>query len=167
MKRSTQNTLYHLLPVVFWLLAIGGSVLPFVWLPAEYAYGFIPAVLVLIVAMLLRHIPRHTTSEVQCFQSALLLGIASYWLPTVVFLTLPVWVYLVFRSLFDFRSLCATLIGYATVAAWAAAAIYLHWLPYVWTDFWSKENAYGWIPTGAFLIAYIASTIARQNLRAR
>ena len=167
MKRSTQNTLYHLLPVVFWLLAIGGSVLPFIWFPIEYAYMFIPAVLVLIVAILLRHIPRFTTSEVQCFQASLLLGIASFWLPSVVFLTLPMWIYLLFRSLFDFRAFCATIIGYATIAIWAATAVYLHWLPNVWANLLSIKNAYGWIPTGAFLIAYIASTTARQTLRVR
>ena len=28
MRRATQNMLYHLLPVVFWLLAIGGTLVP-------------------------------------------------------------------------------------------------------------------------------------------
>ena len=28
MKQSVQNMLYHLLPAVFWLLAIGGSLVP-------------------------------------------------------------------------------------------------------------------------------------------
>lgn len=166
MRRSTQNTLYHLLPVVFWLLAIGGIVL---W---EYCFTsslflLLPAGLALVAVLIIRRIPRHTESVNQCFNVALLLGIASYWLPTVLFLALPIWGYLVYQNLFNLRSFCATLLGLALVAVWAAVAVHMGWIANPWASFFSIENARGWIPTGAVLIAWLASTIARQTLRVR
>ena len=164
MKRRTQTILFHLLPAVFWLLAIGGSVVPVFFLP-DYAWGFIPAVLALLSVFLIGRIKRHTSSVEQCFQMAVLLGIAAYWLPTVVFLIVPIWGYLVYQNLFTMRSFLATLLGVATVAAWFAVLSFLlpetfHLSPFTF-------HLYRWIPTGALLIAYIASTIVRQTLRVR
>lgn len=162
MKRATQNMLYHLLPVVFWLSAIGGSILAY-----RHPSGYIVTLIALLAVHIIHRIPRRTESVEQSFQVAILLGIASYWLPTVIFLIVPIWLYLVYQNLFSFRSFSATLIGILLVAIWAALAVFMGWLPNVWADFFAKESALGWIPVGAFLIAYIASTIARQNLRVR
>ena len=173
MRRQTQNMLYHLLPAFFWLLAIGGSVVSFLVIQqlaeqdGKQFLLFIPAVLLLIVLHSISRIERHGSSVEQCVWLGLLMGIASYWLPTVVFLIVPIWIYLIFQNKFSFRSFLSTLIGMAVVAIWAAVFIYLGWMDDVWTDFFAKENAWGWIPTGATLVAWVASTIARQNLRAR
>ena len=166
MRRHTQIVLYHLLPAVFWLLAIGGSIVP-LWFVPRYAWMFIPAVLVLLAMVLLSHIRPHSTAVEPSFQVAVLLGVASYWLPTVVFLTVPIWFYLIYRQLFNFRVFLATLIGYGLVAIWAAVAVFMTWIPNVWSHFFATENAWGWIPTGASLIAWLASSIARQALRVR
>lgn len=96
-----------------------------------------------------------------------LLGIASYAMPTVVFLTLPVWAYLIYRNLFNLRSFIATLLGYALIAIWAAVFIALGWIGNPWACFFASENALGWIPLGAILLAWLASAIARQQLRIR
>lgn len=169
MKRQTQVILYHLLPVVFWLLAIGGSLAPllFISLPENYWWGYLVTAIVLTVIAIIGRIKRHTSSIEECFQMALLLGIASYWLPTVLFLTFAFWFYLIYQNLFSFRAFMATLIGYAVVAVWAAVFIALGWIANPWSHFFIKENACGWIPTGAILLAWIASTIARQTLRVR
>jgi len=173
MKRHTQVILYHLLPAVFWLLAIGGSlvpVLPFLNSPFStfnYYCGYLVAALVLFCILIIGRIRRHSSSVEQCFQVALLLGIASYWLPTVLFLIIPVWAYLIYQNLFSFRSFLSTLIGLAVVAIWAALFIWFGWIANTWMDFFAKENALGWIPLGAILIAWLASTIARQTLRVR
>lgn len=173
MKRHTQVILYHLLPVVFWLLAIGGSLVPllpvfdFRFSNPRYLYGYLVAAIVLIVIVIIGRIKRHTSSVEECFQMALLLGIASYWLPTVVFLTIPIWAYLIYQNLFSGRSLMATIIGYALVAIWAAIAILVGWIANPWEHFFASENALGWIPLGAILLAWFASTIARQILRVR
>ena len=173
MRRQTQVILYHLLPAVFWLLAIGGSLVPA--LPSlntklstlNYYFGYLVTAFVLIVIVIIGRLKRHTSSIEECFQMALLLGIASYWQPTVLFLTLAFWIYLIYQNLFSFRAFIATLIGYAVVAIWAAIFIVLGWIANPWAHFFATENACGWIPTGAILLAWLASTIARQTLRVR
>ena len=176
MRRHTQIVLYNLLPVVFWLLAIGGSLVPLILhftphtsslVPLSYLWGYLTAALALISIWIIGRIKRHTSSVEQCFQVALLLGIASYWLPTVLFLILPIWAYLIYQNLFSFRSFLATLIGLAVVAIWAALFIWFGWIANPWMDIFAKENAWGWIPTGAALIAWLSSTIAQQILRVR
>ena len=165
--------LYHLLPAVFWLLAIGGSLIPM--LPSlnfqlstfNYYSGYWVAAIMLIIIVFIGRIKRHSSSVEECFVMALLLGIASYWIPTVVFLTIPVWAYLIYRNLFSGRSLLATFLGYALVAIWAAVFIFFGWIANPWAHFFAIENALGWIPLGAILIAWLASTIVRQNLRER
>lgn len=169
MKRQTQVILYHLLPAIFWLLAVGGAVLPmaFVSLPDNYWWGFAVTAIVLTCIVILGRIMRQTSTVEQCFQVAVLLGIASYWLPTVVFLIIPMAGYLYYRHLFDQHSFFAVLIGFGLVAIWAAVFIFFGWITNPWVAFWATENAWGWIPTGAVLLAWLASTIVRQNLRVR
>ena len=175
MRRATQNMLYHLLPVIFWLLAVVGTLVPVILslstfnfqLSTNYYYGYLVAVIVLLCILIIGRIKRHSSSIEQCFQMAILLGVASYWLPTVLFLTVAFWAYLIYQNLFSFRSFVATLIGFVLVAIWAVIFIYLGWIANPWFDFFAIENAWGWIPTGAILIAWFASTIARQILRVR
>lgn len=171
MKRQTQVILYHLLPIAFWLLAAVVCVVTYLLSPSlegrEGVGFFAPAVLSLLSVRLIHRIPRLGDSTEPSFQVALLLGIASYWLPSVLFLIPPIWIYLIYRNIFSFRSITATLIGLALVAVWAALAVFMGWLPNEWADFFASKNALGWIPVGAFLIAYITSTIARRNLRVR
>ena len=165
--------LYHLLPAVFWLLAIGGSLIPM--LPSlnfqlstfNYYSGYWVAAIMLIIIVFIGNIKRHASSVEECFVMALLLCIASYWIPTVVFLTIPVWAYLIYRNLFSGRSLLATLLGYAVVAIWASIFVLFGWIANPWAHFFALENALGWIPLGAILLAWLASTIVRQILRAR
>ena len=175
MRRATQNTLYHLLPVIFWLLAVVGTLVPVILnftpytihLTPNYYWGYLVTALVLFCIVIIGRIKRHTSSIEECFQMAVLLGVASYWLPTVLFLTLAFWAYLIYQNLFSFRSFVATLLGFALVAIWATIFIYLGWIANPWADFFATENAWGWIPTGAILLAWFASTIARQILRVR
>lgn len=176
LHRSLSNRnkwLYHLLPAVFWLLAIGGSLVPA--LPSlntklstlNYYSGYWVAAIVLIIIVFIGRIKRHASSVEECFVMALFLGIASYWIPTVVFLTVPVWAYLIYRNLFSGRSFLATFLGYAVVAIWASIFVLFGWIANPWAHFFALENALGWIPLGAILLAWLASTIVRQILRAR
>ena len=123
MKRQTQTILYHLLPVVFWLSAIGGSVLAY-----RQMSGYIVSIFALCAIHIIHRIPRWEEPVEQSFQVAVLLGIASYWLPSVLLLILPIWLYLMYRGLFGLRSVLATLIGLALVAIWAAV---LYSLPFI------------------------------------
>ena len=166
MKRRTQTILYHLLPPVFWLLAIGGTLLPVVWvtLPEGYWWGYLSAALTLICFFIISRIERHTRSVEQCFQVAVLLGIAAYWLPSIVFLIIPIWGYLYYMNIFEFRSILASLIGFACVAIWAVVGNYFSLFTF---HFSLSYNLFAWIPTGAILLAWLGATIARQILRVR
>ena len=159
MTRRTQVTLYYLLPAIFWLLAVGGSALFYHDWP-----GYVVTALVLFCILILGRIKPHTTAVEQSFQVAFLLGTASYWMPSVLFLLLPVWGYLIYRRLYNFRAFLASLIGFAVVAIWL---VVLSRLSVITFQFALSKNALGWIPTGAFIVAWLASTIARQNLRVR
>jgi hypothetical protein len=163
-KSSNRKLLYHLLPVVFWLLAIGGIVF---WEIINYQlsiFNYIPAILALISTIIIRHVPRHADSIAQCFQVALLLGIASYWLPSVLFLMIPIWGYLIYQRLFNLRAFSASLIGFACIAIWIGV---LSFCQLSTLNYHLSTNLSAWIPTGSLLIAYIASTTARRILRVR
>ena len=162
MTRRTQNILYHLLPVVFWLLAIGGIVIGEIINHQLSIFNYIPAFLAWISVIIIHRIPRHTSAIEPCFQMALLQGIAAYWLPSVLFIILPIWGYLIYRNLFDLRAFLATLIGLATVAIWIVVGNALSLFTF---HFSLANNLFAWIPTGSVLLAWLASTIARQNLR--
>ncbi len=175
MTYRTRTILRRLLPIVLWLLAVGVAIaLPFLLnafdlqLPTfNYYFGFLVAAIVMVVIHVLSHIDRHEPSAQENFQMALLLGIASYWLPTVIFLTIPCWIFVMTRFAFNLRSFLATIIGYAFVAIYAALFVYFGWIDNVWAEFFAPEHQWGWIPTGAVLIAWLASTIVRKSLRER
>ena len=160
--------LYHLLPVAFWLLALGGIV---VWeiltnhqLPIT---NYIPALLALLSAAIIRRIPRHTESVEQCFIVALLLGVAAYWLPTVTGLIVLIWFYLIYQNIFSFRSFLSSLLGFACVAVWFAV---LHrFFPVIHTPI-SLSLSYNlnlWFPTASILLAWFLTVLVRKHLRVR
>ena len=159
MKRNTHVTLYYLLPAIFWLLAVGGSALFYHDWP-----GYIVTALVLFCILILGRIKPYTMVVEQSFQIALLMGIASYWMPSALFLIVPAVGFLIFRRLFNLRTFLALLIGFAAVAIWLVLLSRLSILDY---SFSLTKNALGWIPIGAFIAAWLASTIVRQNLRVR
>ena len=165
MKRQTQTLLYHLLPVAFWLLAIGGIVIWEIYHLPFTIYHFIPALAALLSVAIIRRIPRHTDSVQQCFQVAVLLGVASYWLPSVVLLVIPIWIYLIWQNLFNLRSFLATLIGLGLVAVWMVVLIILLPETFHFSPFTSHLS--NWFPTGAVLLAWLGTTIVRQTLRVR
>ena len=177
MNRHKVTILSRVLPIVFWTLAVAGSVgIPFLLSALEvqspdfnenYWWGFAVSALVMAVIGILKKLDRHEIAIQESFGSALLLGIASYWLPSVLFLTIPIIIYLVYRNHFSFRSLLALIIGFATVAIWATVAIVLGWIPNNWAIFFSSSIAWGWIPLGSILLAWLGSTIVRQSLRVR
>ena len=177
MNRREATILSRVLPIVFWTLAVAGTVgVPFILesfnlqlstFNPNYWWGFAVTALVLFVIVIMERLDRHMIAISEAYASALLLGVASYWLPTVLFLILPVIGYLIYRNHFTLRSFSAILIGFATVAIWATVAIVLGWIGNPWASFFAPEMAWGWIPLGAVLLAWLASTIVQQNLRVR
>ena len=175
MNRQTQTILYYLLPVAFWLLAIGGALLPLFLTPSlerrdgeRFLIYLLPSVLVLLATLRLDSVKRHESAVEPAFQAAVLLGVAAYLLPSVLSLVIPLWIYLSYRHLMEWRAVWATLIGLALVAIWVAVFVYIGIIPP--PSFEGRDGVWGllpWIPIAAFLIAYIASAVVRHNLRLR
>ena len=159
--------LYHLLPVAFWLLASGGIVVWEILSPFAFhfsIFNYIPAALSLLSAAIIRRIPRHTESVEQCFVVALLLGIAAYWLPTVVGLMILIWFYLIYQNIFSLRSFLSSLLGFACVGVWffvlSLFPFTFHFSPFTY-------NLSLWIPTASILLAWFFTVIIRKHLRVR
>lgn len=177
MNRRTSQILSRVLPIVFWTLAVAGTVgvpfllsslnLQFHSFNTNYWWGFAVAALVLSVIVILGRVDRFALAVAETFQIALLLGIASYWLPTVLFLTIPVIIFLIVRNHFNMRSFTAMLVGFMTIAIWAAVFIVLGWIENPWLTFFAIEQVWGWIPTGSILLAWLASLISQRALRVR
>jgi hypothetical protein len=82
----------------------------------------------------------------------------------LVFLIIPIWIYLIWQNLFNLRSFLATLIGLGLVAVWIVVFNQLQITNY------QLQIAYNWyalFPTGAILLAWLGTTIVRQTLRER
>ena len=122
------------------------------------------AILALISMYLITHIKRHASSVEECFEVGVLLSIAAYWLPSVLFLILPVWVYLIYKNLFSFRSFLASLIGCALVAIWIVVGNIFSIFN---LQFSIANNLFAWLPAGSFLLAWLGTTIVQQTLRER
>ena len=160
--------LYHLLPVAFWLLASGGIVVWEILSPFAFhfsIFNYIPAALSLLSAAIIRRIPRHTESVEQCFVVALLLGIAAYWLPSVVGLMILIWFYLIYQNIFSLRSFLSSLLGFACVGVWffvlsLFSPFTFHLSPFTF-------NLPLWIPTASILLAWFFTVIIRKHLRVR
>lgn len=171
MTYQTRTILRRSLPIVFWLLAVGGCIaVPLAFrlsVPANYWYGFIVGALLLGAILILKKVDRHTPSAEEIFITSILLSIASYWAPTVLFLLLPAWIFLLIRNAFNHKSILATLLGSGFVAIYAAILIYVGWIDFPWADFFSPDYLWAWIPASAMLLAWTASTIARLSLRER
>ena len=177
MTYSQRILLRRLLPVVFWLLALGGSIgVPFLLetfnlqLPtfnSNYWWGFLSAGIVILAIIVAGHFDRHEPNVSRLFQIAGLLGIASYWLPTVLFLIVPFIIYAIWKSAMSFKAFLAILIAWATEAVYAVIFIYLGWIHNPWAHFFEPDFQWGWIPVAALSIALLASTIARLLLRER
>ena len=161
--------LYHLLPVAFWLLALGAIVLWEIFSPFTFHFSlftYLPAALSLLSAAIIRRIPRHTESVEQCFVVALLLGIAAYWLPTVVGLILPIWFYLIYQNLFSLRSFLSSLLGFACVGLWFFVLSLLP-LPLTSNLLPLTSNLPLWLPTASVLLAWLFTVLVRKHLRVR
>ncbi len=176
MTYNQRILLRRLLPAVFWLLALGGSIgIPFLLAyinqqPAanpNYWWGFLVAAFVLTAIIVAKRIDRHQTYVHQMFLIAALLGLASYWLPTIVTLILPFGIYAAWKATANFKAFLAIIIAFAMDTLYAAIFIYLGWINNVWEHILEPDYQWGWIPVAAILTAWLASTIARLLLRER
>ena len=171
MNRREANIWRSVLPVVFWTVGTVGSLIPVFVLEngvhPNYLWGYLVSVLLLIPELKVSRIHRHESSEVTCLWIGLMVGISSYWMPTVLFLILPFWICLIVKNVFTLRGLTATLIGVGLVAIYASLAIWLGWITNTWANFFAVEYLWGWIPIGVFALAWLLSIYIKHVLYVR
>ena len=134
---------------------------------SNYWFGFAVGALILLSIHALKGVDRHDPSAEEIFVTSILLSIASCWVPTVLFLIIPAWAFLIYVNAFSQKSMLATFLGCATVAVYVVILVYFGLIENVWTDFFSPAYAWGWIPAGAMWLAWLLSTIVQQILRER
>lgn len=128
---------------------------------ADWRGQVLTSILLLVVSVY-QHIDRHRIESVaeKTFMIAILLGVASYFLPSSILLIIPCVLLLMYRQSFDGQSLLAILIGFGVVAIYAAIFIWLGWIDSVWFDFFSMQTLGRWLFPGTLLVAYIINAIA-------
>lgn len=110
----------------------------------------------LILAYLtLNQVNRHLNSSAseETFLATLLIGIVSYWLPSVLCSLLLVIILLILRKSFDGRSFLAIFIGLLLVAIYMGLFIYLGWIDRVWSQFFAPDTLNNWIPIGMIVFS--------------
>ena len=171
MTYNQRILLHRLLPVVYWLLALGGSIaVPLGFglvVPSKYWWGFVPAIFVLMSLAVSKRIDRHEPYVEQMFQIAVFLGVASYWLPTVIVLVVPFTIFGIWKATWNFRAILAIIIALGLVALYAAIFLYFGWIENTWVHAFEPDYAWGWIPLGAIMVAWLATTITRAILKDR
>lgn len=115
----------------------------------------------LLAVLVFQQIDRHkieTTAE-HAFLMAILIGIASYWLPSLLLVWVPIILLLMYRQCFDGQSLIAILLGSAVVALYAALMVWAGWIAPTWLSFFDGATALRWLSIGAVLLATIINWI--------
>lgn len=108
-----------------------------------------------------QHIDRHQVQSAaeHTFLIAVLVAIASYWLPSVLFLLIGVILLLSLRQSFDGQSFLAILMGLALVSIYAALLSWLGWITPTWIDFFATNTLYYWMPIAALCLGTIINFI--------
>lgn len=89
----------------------------------------------------------------------LLLGIASYWLPTLVLLLIPIVLALMYRNTFDGQSLLAILLGLATCVIYIGVAYLFSWIELPWLNFFDPQINLRWVEVLALVISFVVVVI--------
>ena len=105
-------------------------------------------ILLNLVLLVFQNIDRHQfrSAAEHTFLMTLLLGIASYWLPSVLLLILPIVAMLIFRNTFDWQALFAIFIALIVVSIYAGIAYWLGWIEPVWLHGFEIPYLTRWIP---------------------
>lgn len=100
------------------------------------------------VLLVFQNIDRHQfrSAAEHTFLMTLLLSIASYWLPTVLLLLLPILFILILRNTFDSQALFAILIALVVVLIYAGLAYWLGWIEPVWLHGLEWGYLSRWLP---------------------
>ncbi len=156
MTYRTRQILRTTLPIAIWLLAAVGIYCFYRFSPNPRWEGALG--LFLITPLYQRAVARHATCAKESFIAALVIGIASYWIPTVILLTPLIGWRIASYYTVQFKDVLAFLLGCATVAIYAVLFITLGWCRNRWACFFCPYLLWGWIP---LLLVYFATKSAK------
>lgn len=165
-----RQNIYKSLPVALPLLA--GLLCLAVWLlaPADgrraLLWGLIPAALIGLAISVLFKVEKHQdAAPSEAFLSSMLGGIASWWLPSVLFLVPFQYFFLAYRRALDARTVSASVMGFAVVALYAGLAIWQAWIPVSWYPFFRFSDLWTMVPTVLLLAVVFVLTNVQPDRR--
>lgn len=130
--------------------------------------GLIPSTLVGLAVSILFSVEKHQdAAPEEAFLASLLAGIASWWLPSLLFLLPFQYMFLQYRRAFDGRTFSASLMGLSVVALYAGLAIWQQWIPLSWYPFFRFSDLWTMVPTLLLLTIVIVLTNVQQDRRVR
>lgn len=115
----------------------------------------------LLVLLVFQMVDRHRfrSAAEQTFMMTLLLGIASYWLPTLVLLLIPIVLALMYRNTFDGQGLLAILLGLATCVIYIGVAYLFSWIELPWLNFFDPQINLRWVEVLALVVSFVVVVI--------
>lgn len=130
--------------------------------------GLIPAVLIALAIRVLFSVEKHQDSAPEeAFIASLLGGVASWWLPSLLFLLPFEYLFLLRRRALDGRTFSGSLMALLVVAIYAALAIWQEWIPLSWYPFFRLSDLWTMVPILLILIVIFVVTNVQQNRRVR
>lgn len=113
--------------------------------------------LLMLAVYVYQQIDRHQINSAaeHTFLISLLIGLSSYWLPSLLLLIVPVILSLIWRQSFDGQSFLAILLGLALIAIYATIFCWAGWIEPSWIHFFNSES----LPLWYIIVAGIVATI--------
>lgn len=131
-------------------------------------WGLIPAALIAIGLNVLFGVEKHQDSAPgEAFSSTIILAIASWWLPSLLFLLPFSYLFLNYRRAFDRRTFSASVMALVVAALYASIAIWQAWIPMSWYPFFRLSDLWTMIPTVLLLVVVIVITNIQSDRRVR
>lgn len=167
-----KQQLYKALPIALPLLAGLLYALTAVFVPKEVRqvllWGLVPTVLIGLGIQVLYSVEKHQDSAPQeAFLATLFCAVASWWLPSLLFLLPFSYLFLNYRRAFDRRTFSASVMALVVAALYASIAIWQEWVPMSWYPFFRFNDIWTSIPVLLLLIVVIVLTNVQPDRRGR
>ena len=172
MQYRTRKIMQYLLPIAIWLSAVGICIL-FGLLSAEellnnYLYVTGVAIVLLLIPKIFSKTDKYQDSHTEeLFQTGLILGACSYFVPSLLLLTPILWLIILRYYTIHIRDIIATLLAYSALALIFTSTYLLGWTDCPWQYMFERTYNIGWIPIIIVAIAKTASQIIARYIHGR
>jgi len=126
--------------------------------------GLIPAAMLGQAVNILFSVTKHQNSAPgEAFIATFIGAIASWWLPSLLFLLPFQYLFLQYRRAFDGRTFSASLMGLSAVALYAGLGIWQEWIPLSWYPFFRFSDLWTMVPSVLLLVIILVLTNVQQD----